>query len=80
MSSKLCDDDDFAALFLLMSGRTPLLACLISETRLRDFMSSLEKRLRYRRIPRCALVDTEQVHSIVQPVFSIHSEWQDYCY
>jgi hypothetical protein len=60
MSSKLCDDDDFAALFLLMSGRTPLLAFLISETRLRDFMSSLEKRLRYRRIPRCALVDTRQ--------------------
>jgi hypothetical protein len=60
MSSKSCDDDDFAALFLMMSGRTPLLSSLISETRLRDFMSSLEKRLRYRRIPRCALVDTRQ--------------------
>jgi hypothetical protein len=60
MSSKSCNDDDFAALFLMMSGRTPLLACLISETRLRDFMSSLEKRLRYRRIPICALVDTRQ--------------------
>jgi hypothetical protein len=60
MSSKSCDDDDFAALFLMMSGRTPLLACFMSETRLRDFMSSLEKRLGYRRIPRCVLVDTRQ--------------------
>jgi hypothetical protein len=60
MLSKPCNDDDFAALFLMMSGRTPLLACLMSETRLRGFMSSLEKRLRYRRIPRCALVDARQ--------------------
>ena len=54
---KSYDDDDFAILFCLLAVRIPMLTCLITETTLRDFMSPLERRLRDRRIPRCALVD-----------------------
>jgi hypothetical protein len=56
MLSKSWDDDDVAITFLLLPSRIPLLASVISQTKVRDFMT----RLRDGRIPRCALVDTRQ--------------------
>jgi hypothetical protein len=60
MSSKSWDDEDVAVIFILLASRIPLLAAVISQTKLKYFMSSLEKRLRDRRIPRSALLDTHQ--------------------
>jgi hypothetical protein len=61
MPSSLSDDDDFAAVLLLFSSSCiPLNTAIISQTKLRDFFTFVELQRRYRRIPRCALVDTRQ--------------------
>jgi hypothetical protein len=60
MSSKSWDDDDVAVIFLLLASRIPVLAAVISQTNLKHFMSTLEKRLRDWCIPRCASLDTHQ--------------------
>jgi hypothetical protein len=59
MSSKSWDDDMVAVTFLLLASRIPVLAAVISQTKLKHFMSSLERRLRDWRIPQCALVDAQ---------------------
>jgi len=61
MPSSSSDDDDFAALFLLFSSACiPLNTAIVAQMKLRDFFSFVELQRRYRRIPRCALVDTQQ--------------------
>ncbi len=60
MSSKSLVDDDVAIIFSLLSSIIPLLASVIFQTKLIEIMSYLERRLRDRRIPRCALVDAGQ--------------------
>ena len=51
-------DDVLAVILLLLAGQTVLQAASLSEMKLKHFMSAWERRLRDRRIPRCALVDT----------------------
>jgi len=54
MSAK---DDDFILLLLLLSQQLPLTAAVLSNTKLKHFLSYIELKRRDRRIPRCALVD-----------------------
>jgi hypothetical protein len=59
-STMLAKDDDFIILFLLLSQQLPLTAALLSNAKLRHFISFIELRKRDRRIPRCALVPTSE--------------------
>jgi hypothetical protein len=58
----LSEDDDFAAVFLLLSSCCiPLNTAIIAQMKLCDFFSFVELQRRYRHIPRWALVDTQQL-------------------
>ena len=73
MPSSSSDDDDFAAVFLLLSSSHILLnTAIIAQMKLRDFFSFVELQRRYRRIPRCALVDTRQ--SAFQRLYNSHND------
>ena len=57
LSTMSAKDDDFILLLLLLSQQLPLTAAVLSNTKLKHFLSYIELKRRDRRIPRCALVD-----------------------
>jgi hypothetical protein len=60
MSKSSWDDDDFAALFLFLSCKLPLLAAIFSKAKMKHFLSSTELQRRDCRFWRCTLVNTGQ--------------------
>ena len=56
LSTMTANDDDFGVVLLLFSLQFPLIATLLCEARLRQFLPLSEKCRRDRRIPRCALL------------------------
>ena len=57
MSAK---DDDFILFLLLLSQQLPLTAAVLSNAKLKHFLSYIELKRRDRRIPRYALVHADQ--------------------
>jgi hypothetical protein len=72
MAPSSSEDDDFAAVFLLLSpSHIPLTTAIIAQIKLWDFFSFAELQCRYRRIPQCALVDTHE--SSFQRLYNSHN-------